>query len=101
VSVTIHIPTPLRRFTSEQGEVEVDGGTVGDALKDLTRRFPALERHLYNEQGALRSFVNVFLNDEDVRHLGRDATAVKPGDTLSIIPSIAGGVGGREGGDRP
>lgn len=101
MSVTIHIPTPLRRFTSEQGEVEVEGGTVGDALKDLTRRFPALERHLYNEQGALRSFVNVFLNDEDVRHLGRDATAVKPGDTLSIIPSIAGGAGGREGGDRP
>jgi len=91
VSVTIHIPTPLRRFTAERGEVEVDGQTVGEALKDLTRLFPALERHLYSEQGALRSFVNVFLNDEDVRHLERDGTPVKAGDTLSIIPSIAGG----------
>jgi len=91
VSVIIHIPTPLRRFTGEQGEIEVQGQTVGDALRDLTHRHPALERHLYNEQGALRSFVNVFLNDEDVRHLGRDATPLKVGDTLSIIPSIAGG----------
>jgi molybdopterin converting factor small subunit len=91
VSITIHIPTPLRRFTAENGEVQVEGGTVGDALRDLTRRYPALERHLYNDQGALRSFVNIFLNDEDVRHLERDGTAVKAGDTLSIIPSIAGG----------
>ena len=91
MSITVHIPTPLRRFTAENGEIEVEGQTVGDALKDLTRRFPSLERHLYNEQGVLRSFVNVFLNDEDVRHLERDGTAVKPGDTLSIIPSIAGG----------
>jgi molybdopterin converting factor small subunit len=91
VSITIHIPTPLRRFTAENGEVQVDGQTVGEALKDLTRQFPTLERHLYNEQGVLRSFVNIFLNDEDVRHLGKDGTAVKPGDTLSIIPSIAGG----------
>ena len=97
MSVTIHIPTPLRRFTSEQGEVQVDGGTVGDALKELTRRFPSLERHLYNDQGVLRSFVNVFLNDDDVRHLARDATPVKPGDTLSIIPSIAGGTSGAGG----
>lgn len=91
MSITIHIPTPLRRFTGENGEVQVEGQTVGEALEDLTRRYPSLERHLYNEQGALRSFVNIFLNDEDVRHLGKDGTAVKPGDNLSIIPSIAGG----------
>ncbi len=91
MSVTIEIPTPLRRFTGEKGEIEAQGATVGDALRDLTRQHPALERHIYNEQGVLRSFVNVFLNDEDVRHLGRDATPVKTGDTLSIIPSIAGG----------
>jgi molybdopterin converting factor small subunit len=93
VSITIHIPTPLRRFTAETGEVQAAGQTVGEALQDLTRQFPALARHLYNEQGTLRSFVNIFLNDEDVRHLGRDATPVKAGDTLSIIPSIAGGWG--------
>lgn len=91
MSITIHIPTPLRRFTGENGEVQVEGQTVGEALKALTRLYPSLERHLYNEQGALRSFVNIFLNDEDVRHLGKDGTAVKPGDNLSIIPSIAGG----------
>jgi sulfur-carrier protein adenylyltransferase/sulfurtransferase len=91
MAVTIQVPTPLRRFTAEQGEVEVEGGTVGEALGALTRQFPALERHLFTEDGALRSFVNVFLNDEDVRHLERDRTPVAPGDTLSIIPSIAGG----------
>lgn len=91
MSVTIQIPTPLRRFTGEESEVQVQGETVGAALRDLTRLHPALARHLYNDEGALRSFVNVFLNDEDVRHLGRDATPVAPGDTLSIIPSIAGG----------
>ncbi|HEY0511544.1 MAG TPA: molybdopterin-synthase adenylyltransferase MoeB [Thermoanaerobaculia bacterium] len=93
MSVTIHIPTPLRRFTSDQGEVQVDGGTVGDALRDLTRRHPALQRHLYTDDGTLRSFVNVFLNDEDVRHLQKDGTPIASGDTLSIIPSIAGGAG--------
>ena len=91
MSVTIQIPTPLRRFTSDQGEIEVEGATVGEAMKDLVRRHPALERHLYADDGALRSFVNLFLNDEDVRHLGREATPMAAGDTLSIIPSIAGG----------
>ena len=91
MSVNIHIPTPLRRFTSEQGEVEVEGATVGEALKDLTQQFPALQPHLYTEAGALRSFVNVFLNDEDVRYLQKEGTKIASGDTLSIIPSIAGG----------
>jgi molybdopterin/thiamine biosynthesis adenylyltransferase/rhodanese-related sulfurtransferase/molybdopterin converting factor small subunit len=97
MSVTIHIPTPLRRFTGDQGEVQVEGGTVGEALRDLTQRHPSLQRHLYTDDGALRSFVNVFLNDEDVRHLQKDGTAIKSGDTLSIIPSIAGGAGGAVG----
>jgi molybdopterin/thiamine biosynthesis adenylyltransferase/rhodanese-related sulfurtransferase/molybdopterin converting factor small subunit len=88
---TIQIPTPLRRFTGEAGDVEVQGGTVDEALGDLTRRFPGLKPHLYTAEGALRSFVNVFLNDDDVRHLERGATKIAPGDTLTIIPSIAGG----------
>jgi molybdopterin/thiamine biosynthesis adenylyltransferase/rhodanese-related sulfurtransferase/molybdopterin converting factor small subunit len=91
MGVTIQIPTPLRRFTGEQGEVLVEGGTVGEALVDLTARYPALKPHLYNDSGALRSFVNVFLNDEDVRHMQRSDTRVGHGDTLTIIPSIAGG----------
>lgn len=91
MSIKIHIPTPLRRFTGEAAEVEVEGTTVGEAMRDLTARFPALERHLYADDGALRSFVNLFLNDDDVRHLEREKTPVNQGDTLSIIPSIAGG----------
>jgi adenylyltransferase/sulfurtransferase len=91
VSVTIHIPTPLRRFTGEQGEIQAEGATVAEAMRDLTRQHPALTRHLYTEDGALRSFVNIFVNDEDVRHLDREGTRLAAGDTLSIIPSIAGG----------
>jgi sulfur-carrier protein adenylyltransferase/sulfurtransferase len=91
MSVTIQIPTPLRRFTGETGDVEVQGATVDEALGDLTRRYPGLKPHLYTGEGTLRSFVNIFLNDDDVRHLERGATRVAPGDTLTIIPSIAGG----------
>jgi adenylyltransferase/sulfurtransferase len=91
MGVTIQIPTPLRRFTAEKAEVEVEGTTVDEALSHLTTQFPALRRHLYTDDGALRSFVNIFLNDEDVRRQQGGATAVKPGDALFIIPSIAGG----------
>ena len=91
MSVTVQIPTPLRPFAGGQGEVQVDGATVGEALSGLTTLYPALARHLYNDQGALRSFVNVFVNDEDARHIQGDATPVKAGDTVLIIPSIAGG----------
>ncbi len=90
---TIHIPTPLRRFTGEQGEIAVEGATVEEALRDLVRRHPGLERHLYTDDGRLRSFVNVFVNDEDVRYLAdRERSPVAAGDALSIVPSIAGGV---------
>jgi molybdopterin converting factor small subunit len=87
----IHIPTPLRQYTAKQADVQVTGGTVGDALSDLTARHPDLRRHLYTEEGNLRSFVNVYLNDDDVRYLQKEATAVKDGDSISIVPSIAGG----------
>ena len=92
IQSTLHIPTPLRRFTGEQGEISVAGATVGEALRDLVRQHPALERHLYTPEGTLRSFVNVFKNDEDVRFLDKGATPVADGDVLSIIPSIAGGL---------
>lgn len=91
MSVTIQIPTPLRHFAGDASEIEVAGSTVAEALGDLTRRHPELRRHLYGDDGALRSFVNVFLNDEDVRHLEGDATPLAAGDRLLIIPSIAGG----------
>ena len=86
----ILIPAALRRFTQEQGAVEVNADTVDGALAALVGRFKPLEAHLFQD-GRLRSFVNVFVNDEDARHLQKGATALKPGDTVSIIPSIAGG----------
>lgn len=87
----IHIPTPLRQYTGKQADVQVKGGTVGDALSALTNLHPDLRRHLYNEEGRLRSFVNVYLNDDDVRYLQKEATAIQDGDNISIVPSIAGG----------
>ena len=88
---TIHIPTPLRKFTGGQTGVGVQGKTVGQALADLTSQFPALKQHLYNEQGALRSFINIYLGDEDIRYLDREQTPLGADATLSIVPSIAGG----------
>ena len=86
----ILIPTPLRPFTGKQDAVEVDGATIGELLANLTTKYAGLKPHLYNEQGKLRSFVNVYLNDEDIRYLEKEKTAVKPGDTISIIPSVGG-----------
>ncbi len=91
MSVKIQIPTPLRGFADGQGEIEVEAATVGEALQAMVGRFPALTRHLFTEAGVRRSFVNVFVNDEDARHLEGDATPVRAGDTVLIIPSIAGG----------
>jgi adenylyltransferase/sulfurtransferase len=88
---TINIPTPLRPFTDKKEAVEVSGATVGELLSDLTTRYEGLRKHLYADNGKLRNFVNVYLNDEDIRYLQREATPVKTGDTLSIVPSVAGG----------
>ena len=87
----ILIPTPLRQFVEKHDSVELPGATVGEVLSALTARFPDLRKQLFNDEGKLRSFVNVYLNDEDIRYLQKDATAVAGGDTLSIVPSIAGG----------
>src|SRR3954471_9342530 len=88
----ILIPTPLRPYTDKQDAVDASGATVGELLADLTRRHSGLKAHLYNEQGKLRSFVNVYVNDEDIRYLQKEQTPVAANDTVSIIPSVAGGV---------
>src|SRR5437870_7016423 len=88
----ILIPTPLRPYTDKQDAVEAHGATIGELLADLTRKHAGLKGHLFNEQGKLRSFVNVYLNDDDIRYLQKEQTPVSPGDTLSIIPSVAGGL---------
>jgi molybdopterin converting factor small subunit len=87
----IHIPTPLRQSAGKQADVEVSGATIGEALTNLVAKHSDLRRHLYNDDGKLRAFVNVYLNDEDVRYLQKEATAVTDGDSISIVPSIAGG----------
>jgi adenylyltransferase/sulfurtransferase len=91
MATRILIPTPLRPYTDKKDAVEADGATIGELLADLTRRHAGLKSHLYNEQGKLRSFVNVYLNDEDIRYLQKEQTPVSSGDTVSIIPSVAGG----------
>jgi sulfur-carrier protein adenylyltransferase/sulfurtransferase len=89
--VTILIPTALRQFTEQSDSVQAAGATVAEALQDLTARYPAIKKNLYNDQGKLRSFVNVYVNDEDIRYLDKGDTPLAGGETLSIVPSIAGG----------
>jgi adenylyltransferase/sulfurtransferase len=87
----ILIPTPLRQYVDKQDSVDVTGGTVGELLTALTAKFPDLRKNLYNDEGKLRSFVNIYLNDEDIRYMSKEATPVKESDTITIVPSIAGG----------
>src|SRR6267142_4921844 len=87
----ILIPTPLRPYTDKQDAVDAAGATVGELLADLTKKHAGLKAHLYNDQGKLRSFVNVYVNDEDIRYLQKEQTPVAASDTVSIIPSVAGG----------
>src|SRR6266513_2603148 len=89
--VTITIPTPLRQFAGGQSEIQVEASTAGEALDQLTATHSELRRHLFNDQNTLRNFVNVYVNDEDIRHTSGPATPVKEGDTILIVPSIAGG----------
>ena len=91
MSITIHIPTPLRSYTDSQASVEVEGANVAEALAALTNRYTELTKHLRDEQGRLRSFVNVYLGDEDIRYLEGESTSVADGAELIIVPSIAGG----------
>ena len=89
--IKILIPTPLRPFTDKLDTVEVGGATVGELLQNLTTQYGGLKQHLFAADGKLRSFVNVYVNDDDIRYLQKDQTPVKAGDTVSIIPSVAGG----------
>ena len=91
MAIKMEIPTPLRPFTAKQASVEFSAATVGEALKQLVTTYADLRKHLYTDEGRIRSFVTVYLNDEDIRFLQKEDTPVKDGDTISIIPSIAGG----------
>ncbi len=91
MAVTIVIPTPLRQFAGGKSEIDVEATTAGEALEKLTTEHADLKKHLYNDQNSLRSFVNVYVGDEDIRHTGGENTSVKDGETMMIVPSIAGG----------
>ncbi len=91
MSVTVVIPTPLRQFAGGNSEIEVQAATAGDALEQLTATHGELRKHLFNEQDKLRNFINVYVGDEDIRHLDGPDTQVKDGETIMIVPSIAGG----------
>jgi molybdopterin converting factor small subunit len=88
---TLKIPTPLRYYTDGQAEVAVNGANVSEAMRDLVKQYPTLEKHLYNGDGNLRNFVNLFLGQNNIKDLQGIETPISEGDTLRLIPSIAGG----------
>jgi molybdopterin converting factor small subunit len=91
MSVKVVIPSPLQQFTDSQETVDLEAGSVSEALSQLATRYEGLRARLFTDAGKLRPFVNVYLNDEDVRFLKKDATPLHAGDVLAIVPTIAGG----------
>jgi molybdopterin synthase sulfur carrier subunit len=87
----VRIPTPLRKLTNNEEVVEVSAATIGDAISELQTRYPGIKERLVDESGAVRRFVNVYVNEEDIRFLQNQQTSLKDGDEISIIPAIAGG----------
>jgi molybdopterin synthase sulfur carrier subunit len=92
MAVLVRIPTPLQKFTKNQSEVQVEGTTVLEALDHLEHHFPGIRERLCDDRGAIRKFINLYLNDEDIRFMDGEKTTLKDGDELAIIPAIAGGV---------
>src|SRR5882757_9281997 len=88
---TVIIPTPLRKFTNNTARLQVGAGTIRDTVRELTQNFPDLKKHLLDEQGKIRSFVNIFIGSDDIRDLQHEQTAVKEDTVISIVPAIAGG----------
>ncbi len=97
MAVKVMIPTPLRAYTDKLEAIELEGNTVAELLTNLAERYEPLKKHLFNDEGKLRNFVNVYVNDEDIRYLSREETSLKESDVVSIVPSIAGGATGTAG----
>ena len=89
---TVIIPTPLRKFTNNTAKLNIDASNVNGVVGELTHNFPELKKHLLDEQGRLRTFVNVFVGDDDIRNLQQEQTPVKEDTVISIVPAIAGGI---------
>ena len=92
MSVKVRIPSPLLKLTNNQNEVSAEGGTIADILNNLESQFAGIKERICEESGAPRRFINIYLNEEDIRFLEGEKTAVKDGDDISIIPAIAGGL---------
>ena len=93
MAVTVKLPTILRKHAGNEAKVSAEGATLSDVLTDLEATYPGITRNVISEDGGLHRFINVYVNDEDVRYLGSLETPVKDGDTVSILPAVAGGQG--------
>lgn len=91
MAIKVRIPTPLQKLTQDKAEVEVSATSVGGVIKALEQNYPGIQQRICDEQGKVRRFVNIFLNEEDIRFLKKEETSVKDGDEVSIVPAIAGG----------
>jgi sulfur-carrier protein len=91
MAVTVKLPTILRKFANDEARVSAEGSTLAEVLKDLESRYPGITKNVVAEDGGLHRFINVYLNDEDVRYLGSLETPIEEGDTVSILPAVAGG----------
>lgn len=89
--ILVRVPTPLQKLTGNRGEVQATGKTVKEALADIEKQFGGIRERLYDEAGSLRRFINIYVNDEDIRFLQGEETVLKEGDEISIVPAIAGG----------
>lgn len=96
MAVTVRIPTPLRKFTNDQADVALTGGTIGEVIDNLEAQCPGIKERIVDESGAIRRFVNVYVNEEDIRFLDGPDTPLKDGDQVTIVPAIAGGCAGLE-----
>ncbi len=92
MAIKVKIPTPLQKLTGDKSEIEATGATLKDILDNMEEQYPGMKERLYSEDGKLRRFINIYVNEEDIRFLSSDKTAVKDGDVISIIPAIAGGL---------
>ena len=91
MAVTVKLPTILRKFAGDEARVQAEGSTLAEVLKDLESRYPGITKNVIADEGGLHRFINVYLNDEDVRYLGSLETEITEGDTVSILPAVAGG----------
>jgi molybdopterin synthase sulfur carrier subunit len=91
MGVKVRIPTPLRKYTNDQAEVDIEGATVGEVLTNMEAQHEGIRQNLVDEAGEVRRFVNVYVNDEDIRFLDGTGTSLKDGDSMTIVPAIAGG----------